>query len=254
MIGLGRWRQIWTGTACLAALALAGCGSTGTAGVVQTSPPPMSVTEVQGVVLAPDGMVAAAGWHWMDRLSLASRAFALLQDVMPVQSGVDVSLSRVDGAAFARGTTDCQGGNVNCPQLLAQASTDDTGLFQIADPAVAHLENDCRLMVQVGSGDTLTRAFVLTRSNNNIDPATEAVVRVMLLAVNQTCAQFCDDISVDELKNISDEVRTVAYSAFGTDVAQINQSAYDLVLADLARNGRVKLAINAALPAACQLN
>jgi hypothetical protein len=253
MIGPGRWGQIWTGTACLAVLALAGCGSTGSAGVVETSPPPMSVTEVQGVVLAPGGMFATAGWHWMDRLSLASRAFAQLQDLMPVESGVPVALSRVDGTAFARGTTDCQGGDVNCPQLLAQADTDETGLFQIAHPAVAHLENDCRLMVQVGSGDTLTRAFVLTRSNNNIDAATEAVVRVMLFAVNQTCAQFCDDISVDELKKISDEVRNVAFSAFGTDVQQINDSAYALVQADLARNGRVKLAINAALPATCQL-
>jgi hypothetical protein len=172
---------------------------------------------------------------------------------MPAQSGLEVSLSRVDSQAFARGSTDCQGGNVNCPQLLAQASTDETGLFQIAHPSVAHLETDCGLMVQVGTGDARSRALVLTRSNNNIDAATEAVVRVMLLTINRTCAQFCEDISLDELKKISDEVRNVAYSASGSDVAQVNDSAYQLVLADLGRNGRVKLAINAALPAACQL-
>jgi hypothetical protein len=252
MVGLGRWRQFCMGTACLAVLALGGCGTTGSAGISETAPPPTSNPSVQGVVLAPDGMFAAAGWRWMERLSFASRAFALLQDIMPVQSGVSVSLSRVDAQAFARGTTDCTGGNVNCPQLLAEGSTDDTGLFQIAHPSIAHLEDDCRLIVQVGSGDTLTRAFVLTRSNNNIDAATEATVRLMLLVVNHTCTQFCSDVTVAELKQISEEVRAAATNANGSDVAQINQSAYDLVLANVGRNGRVKVAVNAALPAECQ--
>ena len=77
-------------------------------------------------------------------------------------------------------------------------------------------------------------------------------MRLILNTVHGSRCQLCD-FSAAELLKISAEVRNVTATASGTNVSEVNQSASDLVAKDLARNGRVKRAIDAALPAGCQL-
>ena len=219
----------------VAAVVLAGCGNSGSASANISSPPSQTVPTVQGTVMAPNGQFAAARSHWWSfatSLQFVSRAEAALADELtPIHSSEVVSLSRVLNEDAVHGSTE------NSVPLVPDARTDSEGFFQITHPALANLEEDCRLMVQVGAADPLnpsnsllTRAFVLYHgpAANDIDAVSEAVVRVVLDALQNSCTQLCD-FSVKTLRDLSDAAFNAAYTATGSSVAELNDNVYQLV-------------------------
>jgi len=227
MIGTAPRMSIWAVLAACAGLALSACGTSGNAGINQSVMPPVLAAAVQGTVYAPNGQFAAAErrwWSWTDQLQLVPQAYASLDDEMPSQTVVDVSLSALDALDAAHGST------ANA-RLLNQAPTDDSGNFEIIDDQYLTLLTDqSHLMVQVGTpGDTLTRSFVLRHSTNNIDAVTEAVVRVVLVRLTQAPVAQLDSFSIADLTAIDAAARTAATNASGSTVSEFNQSAYDLV-------------------------
>jgi len=205
------------------ALAVAGCGSNGTAGVILQPTPRPIVAAVNGTVFAPNGEFAAADiWHrWVQVVGLLSPAYAqgtCLANLMPAIGDLNVVLWLVD-------SIDAKDGVINNPRLLNQAHTDGEGLYEIVDSAAQDL-NVCRLMVAVGGNDSLTRAFAIDHTTN-INAVSEAVVRVVLDRLTQSPpVQLCDFTNA-ALTNISNETSNAACSAKGDTVADINESAYN---------------------------
>jgi hypothetical protein len=211
------------GAVCLA-LAAAGCGSDGTVDVALQPTPKVIVGAVTGTVFAPNGEFAAAdAWsRWACSFGLLSAADAqtCLMNLMPAGGVLNVALWRIN-------FIDAKDGQIDNPLLVNQARTDGDGLYQIIDPAAEQLDT-CRLMVVVGSNDSMTRAFAITHTTN-IDAVSEAVVRMVLNRLTQSPpVQLCD-FNNDALANITDKARAAACSAKGDTVAAINQSAYDHV-------------------------
>ena len=212
------------GAVCLA-LTVAGCGSNGSADVTLQPTPRPIVAAINGTVFAPNGEFAAAGgWPlWACPFNLLSLAYAqgtCLMNLMPAGGTLQVALWQVD-------LLDAKDGSIDNPRLLNEARTDENGLFEIVDPAAEHIET-CRLMVVVGSNDSLTRAFVIEHTNN-LDAVSEAVVRIVLARLTQSPpVQLCDFTNAG-LANILDKASAAACSAKGNTVAEINQSAYDHV-------------------------
>jgi len=225
MIGTAPRMSIWAVLAACAGLALSACGTSGNAGINQSVMPPVLAAAVQGTVYAPNGQFAAAErrwWSW-NQLQLVPRAYASLDDEMPSQTVVDVSLVMLKALDAAHGST------AN-PLLLNHAPTDENGNFEILDPSLTLLTDQSHLMVQVGTPeDTLTRSFVIRHSTNNIDAVTEAVVRVVLVRLTQAPVAQLDSFSIADLTAIDAAARTAATNASGSTVSEFNQSAYDLV-------------------------
>jgi hypothetical protein len=206
----------------LVLLTVPGCGSNGNATAVFPPTPKQDIPSLTGVVEAPNGEFAAAdpAW-WPDSLRLLQRAYAL-QNVAPIPEDFPVTLSRIDAIDAADGHIGDTGGHT--PQLIAQALTDPDGRYYIVDPAVGNVEQ-CRLMVAVGGGRQLTRAFVISNITN-IDAASEAVVRVVLDRLTKApSVQLCD-FTVSGLQNISIAVGKADFNASGADVEQINYDAF----------------------------
>lgn len=211
------------GAACLV-LGAAGCGNDGTVAVGFPPTPRPIVGAVSGTVFAPNGEFAAADtwWRFAGPVSLASPADAqtCLMNLMPAGGTLNVALWQVD-------YIDAKDGKIDNPRLLNEARTDGDGLYEIVDSATEHLDT-CRLMVVVGSDDSLTRAFAIEHTTN-IDAVSEAVVRVVLDRLTQSPpVQLCDFTNA-ALANILDKARDAACSAKGDTVASINKSAYDHV-------------------------
>jgi hypothetical protein len=207
-------------SATLIALLAAGCGSNGQSDVAIRPPPPDNTASISGVVLAPNWQFArAAGWRqWADALCLVPRANALAANVIPVQSVLRVAFSQVFPA-------DADHGTIESPRLIMQVDTDDNGAFTIVDPAAANLDT-CRLMVSTGSGDSWTRAFVLSKTTN-IDAVGEATVRIVLDRLTRAPAvTLCDNFSRDALTQITGAVARAATLAFGDSVTEINDDAF----------------------------
>lgn len=213
----------FVGTVCLA-LTAAGCGSDGTAAVTLQPTPRPIVAAVNGTVLAPNGQFAAADiWHrWANAVCLLSPAYAqtCLANLLPATGDLNVVLWLVD-------SIDAKDGEIENPRLLNQAHTDGEGLYEIVDSAAQNLDT-CRLMVAVGSNDSLTRAFAIDHTTN-INAVSEAVVRVVLDRLTQSPpVQLCDFTNAG-LANITQKAQNAACSAKGDTVAAINESAYQHV-------------------------
>jgi hypothetical protein len=213
----------WSVAAHLVAAALvtcvvAGCGNNGQTDL-STQPGPDTRPAISGVVLAPNGVYARAGsaWDWANALLLTPRA-AALQNVAPAQGTLRVALSQVS-------PVDAADGSIDSPLLINQNDTDGEGAYRIVDPIAAHVDT-CRLMVSVGSGNGITRAFVTAKTNTNIDAVSEAVVRVILDRVIRAPAVNLCDFSVDAIVGISNAVDRAATLAFGDTVAAINDDAF----------------------------
>ncbi|MFI5398110.1 MAG: hypothetical protein ACHQ9S_21445 [Candidatus Binatia bacterium] len=218
--------------ACFTALALAACGSQGTSSIYI---PPQNTPVISGTLYAPNGQFAAADhwWRWADAFGLLPRAYAL-QGVVPVTSVQNVSLSRLDPVEAAHGSTDRA-------YLIANASTDPkTGMYMVVTDAAGNLDAD-RMIVQVGSGNLLTRAFVFSPTTN-IDAASEALVRLVLNRLTQAPPVQLDTFSSDGLMYIDVRTRAVAQAVSGNSVAEINDNTY----ATLAGSGTVLDAIDCA--------
>lgn len=233
----------WSGRVAVAlssgalALALAACGSDGTAEVsprgeciVEAGEPipvgclPELVGKITGVVFAPDGRYAGRDpyWWWPDVLTLASEAYALLFNVEPVGIGVEVGLSEVT-------PMDVSDGKIDSPIPVYQwAETDADGVFEILAREAEQIDR-CRLILSVGNernGD-LSRALVYA-NNVNIDPASEAVVRMVLARIHSTSLQLCD-FSPEGLRLITEQAQEAASIAEGANVEEINDDAFELV-------------------------
>jgi hypothetical protein len=132
--------------------------------------PPAAVPAVHGTVRMPEGLVAQAPGSFFEKCTalFANRALALsAPSVRPVGAGVEVKLRRYGSG-----------------EVLVRALTDDQGRFRVAIPLDVDAQACPWLTVSVGSGSTLTRAFVYSLAEAvDIDFASEAGVRVLEDAV-----------------------------------------------------------------------
>jgi len=236
-IGTLRWGG-WVAVCSLGglmALGLAGCGSDGTSEVslrgeciVEQGEPipvgclPELVGKITGIVSAPNGVYAAAQDSWWFAFSLVSQAHAFFFNVEPVGTGVEVALSEVT-------PLDVADGSIDFPQPLVQfALTNADGIYEIETQVAEHIDR-CRLLLSVGTGD-LSRSLVYS-NDVNIDPASEAVVRLVLRRINQTRLQLCD-FSPEGLRLITREAEKAAVIAEGASVQEVNDDAFTLVSRD----------------------
>ena len=198
-------------------ISLGGCGSDGTSAVTLGGGT-HTEEKMTGVVYAPGGVLASAqsGWSPQFNFGFASAAYAL-QGVAPVGAGLPVSLVLLDSLDFSDGQIDSP------KPLITAALTDDTGRYEIIDPAVEDV-NICRKMLSVGGGDALTRALVFSHETQ-IDATSEALVRVLLEHVASSTAQLCD-YNANDLTKLLAKLTDVTLNATGTTVAEINNDAY----------------------------
>lgn len=244
MIGTAPRIRIWAVLAACAGLTLSACGTSGDAGITESSQPPVLAAGVQGTVYGPSGQFAAADrqwWSWTERLLLVPRAYALLDDdLQPIQTTLDVSLSRLDPTKAVHGNAEDDWYVETF--LLKTEPTGLNGTFKILDPSLSILDDHSHLMLAVGTpGVTLTRAFVLQHSTVRIDAVSEAVVRVVLKRLTEAPVAQLDDFSIDDLTAISEAAHDAAATAIGSTVLDLNQSAYDLVVT----NRKVQCALRA---------
>jgi hypothetical protein len=226
MIAHGGSHTIWAAIVCCAALALAGCGADGTSSLYR--PPGNPGPWVSGTVYAPNGQLAAAQrwWQWADAFRLAPLAYAALQSELPITTEENVSLSKLDAAEAAHGSTERA-------LLLANGRTDSDGTYLISNDELAGFQAGL-IIVQVGSNQTgtLTRAFVFSCATNatvscvaDIDAASEGVVRLVLDYLGRTTA-LLTDFSNEDLRKIDYAARTLAANISGASVAEINDNVY----------------------------
>jgi hypothetical protein len=224
----------------LVVLTLPGCGPNGDAsvGLPGTKTP---VPRLAGVVLEPNGELVKAGplW-WPGSVDLVARAYAQTNNVEPVGPDELVTLSLIDQADAADGQLGNTGGHT--PLVIAYTNTNPDGSYEILNAAVGDVDV-CRLMVSVGSGPTLTRAFVFN-SLTNIDYKSEAVVRVVLDRLTMAPpVQLCDFTSAG-LKSIADAVAVATVPASGDTVFTINADAFALAEASCRVQAAIEQATN----------
>ena len=210
MIAHGRGYIVRAAVICCAALALAGCGADGTSSVY--IPPGDSAPSVSGTVYAPNGQFAAAErWpQWFDALWLMPRAYAALGSELPVITEQNVALSKLDPDQAAHGHPELG------QYLLANGRTDPAdGTYFISANELANFQPS-EIIVQVGSGGALTRAFILSCTTSatvsctaDIDAVSEAVVHLVLDYLARTTA-LLTDFSNEDLGKIHYAARTLA--------------------------------------------
>jgi hypothetical protein len=228
MIAHGHGQGIWAVVICCTALALAGCGADGTSQVY--IPPGSPAPSVSGTLYAPNGQFAAAEhwWRWADLLWSMPRAYAALQSELPVTTGggENVSLSKLDPVQAAHGSSERA-------LLLANGRTYSDGTYFISNDQLASFQAG-EIIVQVGNGAMLTRAFVISCTTDagvvctaDMDAVSEGVVHVVLdyLAGNTEGTQL-SDFSKTDLANIQCMARVLAGNISGTSVADINAKVY----------------------------
>ncbi|MCX8073508.1 MAG: hypothetical protein N3C12_13830 [Candidatus Binatia bacterium] len=208
--------------ACFVCCVIAGCGSDGSSGVTVLPSGPPNEPIITGFVLAPNGVMARDDGvpprqFAFDRL-LAAPAQAL-QGISAVGVGVPVSLVELDWIDFADGRIDSP------VPLDLDTVTEADGRYRIMDPEARDVLS-CRKMLMAGSGGTVLRALVYGREVN-VDPASEALVRVLLDFVSGSTAQLCD-FSAAELQRLQQRVYEVTWIASGNSVAEITAAAHDL--------------------------
>jgi len=196
-----RQSERWATALLLAtALALAGC----------TDAPP----SVTGLVQAPDGEIARArGENLWARFSgaLAGTAWALT-GLDPVGEGVEVRLQRIDGEGRVSDT-------------LVTVETFDDSMYYIELASAEQPSSS--LIVSLGSGGTLMRAFV-SGGVVGLDPASEATVRLVL------DSEFpLGNYSASELADLQGLVNgATADVAAGNSIAAANDAAEEAAAED----------------------
>lgn len=201
---------------CVVLLAAAGCGTEGNVAVDLPPTPRSIVPAITGTVFAPGGQTSPG---------------TCLADLSPEEGTLNVVLWLVD-------SLDAKDGHIDNPFLLMQNRTNGEGLYEILLPGTTQV-GGCGLMVAVGSGDSLTRAFAVSHSTN-LDAVSEAVVRVVLDRLTKAPpVQLCD-FSAEGLSNILEKAKNAACSARGSTIAEVNDAAYQRVRV----NAAVKQAID----------
>jgi hypothetical protein len=175
-------------------------------------PPPPPGPEVFGTVRLPNGILADMNRSTLERFAalVAEEAEALTSaNVRVVGRNVSVQLSlrRGDGTV----------------QALETSFTNDQGQFLIDLPAGTS-EDTCRFIVSVGSGPTLTRAFVYsTMEPIIVDYASETTVALILGQVQQG-ADFCG-FSAGEIRSLVNCIRTLPGDVTAANVFETNHNA-----------------------------
>jgi hypothetical protein len=190
----------------------AGCGGSASSDVTVPKPPPPAGPVVSGTVSLPNGKLALLDRSIMERFAalVIEKAEALVAtNVKPVARNVAVllSLQRPDGnlQTFDTFYTNDQGGYI---LTLPSGTSEDT----------------CRFVVSVGSGETLTRAFVFsTVKPINIDYVSETAVGLIMDQVNQG-ADLCE-FSVGEIEQLGTMIRNLPGIVTGADVFETNRNA-----------------------------
>lgn len=230
MTGSGRAIGRWMVAACAAVLALLtipGCGHSGDAGLTLPRTPKQDVPALTGVVEEPNGELAKADQRWWpSTLQLLPRAYAQAQNVFPVPDGIPVILSLVDYVDASDGMIGNTGGHA--PQFIAQTLTDPDGNYEILDQAISNVDVS-RLMVSVGSGPQLTRAFVYN-TLTNIDYRSEALIEVVLQRLTRTPPVQLFNFTSAGLQNIFNAVDGATATATGSNVRELNSSAVILAM------------------------
>jgi hypothetical protein len=215
----------------------AGCG--GDADVVVKFPPtepPAPGEFVSGVVFLPPGSVVQAKPSLLQRFAafVVETAHAISGNVLPVGEGVDVELVELAENLETH--------------LLTEGETNGSGAYILSVPGGLNeesCEGEGRLMVQIGSGGSLTRAFVFSlRDPVNIDFTSEAVVRLILGKVGAG-TPLCR-FSAGDVRNLLEAVQAAPGNATGSTIEDLNDSAFALA----AVNPTVQLTLDlaAALP------
>lgn len=195
----------------LCAALMAGCGGDASSGVGIPPPPPPAGPVVNGTVRLPNGRLALSR-SLMERFAalVVEEAEALTAtNVRPVGRNVGVQLSqrRGDGAVQTFGTS----------------FTNDQGQFLIDLPSGSS-EDTCRFILSVGSGQTLTRAFVYSATDPIIvDFASETAVALILGQVQQG-ADLCE-FSSGEIRQLVSSIRVLPGDVTGADVFATNRNA-----------------------------
>ncbi len=225
MIGHGRGKRLWIASMCFAAAMLAGCGRDGTSTAAVGPTEPNTTPSISGTIYAPNGEFASASqlWRWADAIGLWPRAFAL-EGVLPITTEENISVSRLDPTAAAHGCP----ANVACAQLIANGRSDpDTGEYVIASDALDDVGlHTGRLIVQIGNGHLLTRAFVLSRTTD-IDACTEALVRLVLFRLTQAPAIQLDAFTDEGLQTLSRYAHGLTQTISADTVPDLNDAVYN---------------------------
>jgi hypothetical protein len=245
MIIVGGAKRRWAvgtnlGVLCIAMLTMTGCGSDGKATATFPTPVPAEAL-VTGVVRLPNGVLASARspWTLAARFGLLASAHAASVEnpsVFPA-GGVQVTLSRVDHADAADGVIGDNPGNA--PLILGQSlNSDEEGNYTINKTKQVLSVDGCGFMVAVGDlrHATLTRAFVLAASPaaTDIDVVSETVVRVILDRLTKAPpVQLCEfALGSPGLQAVTDAVSNAVFTATGSTVEEINQSAFEKAMAN----------------------
>jgi hypothetical protein len=207
----------------------AGCGSDGDSSLRLGQSDPENLPVVTGRVFAPNGEFAAIDWwrDWPGALQLVSTAYANLFRVEPVGIGTKVSLALVSERDAADGFIDDVVPLV--PHLPGRGcdergcETDAGGQYRIVHE-LAEAVDICRLMVSTGDDERLMRAFV-TSTNTDIDPSSEAVVRVVLQRIRRSpLVQLCC-FTTEGLREASRIAIDATFAANGDTIPEITLDA-----------------------------
>lgn len=238
MIAHGRGYVVRAAVICCAALALAGCGADGTSSVY--IPPDNPAPSVSGTVYAPNGQFAAAERRpqWFDALWLMPRAYAALENETPVISEENVALSKLNPDQAAHGHPELG------QYLLANGRTDPAdGTYVISADELANFQSSDKsseIIVQVGSGGALTRAFILSCAtgasvscvNANIDAVSETLVRLVMDRLTEAPSVLLSNFTRDGLQRMYDYAQQalLVQHVSGASVREINDNAYQLLV------------------------
>lgn len=199
-------------------LTLTACGGGGGDGGTGGPPPTTAQTTVSGTVQAPNGQVAFHQPTLWDVFE--SSAFASLSGLTPVPDGTPVQLGRMSsaGAFTVLASTTVSGGRYS---------------FNLTSLGLSLSNNLVVQVINQGAGAQM-RAFVVW-STVNLDPISEASVRLVLdqilLIPGATLSQF----TVPELRDIAgavNQLATVKQATAGLNIETTVTSIKNLVAAE----------------------
>jgi hypothetical protein len=226
----------WLGLA--ATLLLASCG--GESSVSVGVPTDNNGPTISGTVSMPNGQVAAAP-SALERLAEAvvTRVEALVSGtVRPVGSGVTLRVREI-------GPENIVGGRIKGGRVTFTGTTGNGGAYAIKLPTGTSPET-CRYMLEVGSGDTLTRAFV-DDLHVDIDFQSEAAVRLVLDEIRRKTTTLCA-LAADDLRNIRTAVVNSNREVFGDSASAVNAAAFAAASADPNVQAAIDVALGAPTP------
>lgn len=180
-----------------------GCGGDSNVGYTLPPPPPPPGVKVSGTVRAPNGQLARSSWERLYSLS-GSIAQALSGSFVPVGAGnvVQLIFRRADGIET----------------IMGETRTNALGEYELPLPANT-TEDTCRFLVVAGP----LRAFVTsTRSPVDVDPTSEATVRLVL---GQAGARLCA-YATSDLVRIERVLRQIPGTVTGATASDAANDAF----------------------------